>query len=129
MHEPVVAMVVATLTRNDSTVPGLCPDLCHDRGLASSHPRDCHGGPGPGVQVSVEECDSGTGNSESSSLSRSSFRDWQTAGVQYKSTHRPIVPINRHQSSISSLESLSTSKYPQLLVPWKQVGAFRHCEI
>ena len=37
MHKPVVA------TLNDSTAPGLGPSLCHDRGLALPHPRDCAG--------------------------------------------------------------------------------------
>ncbi len=37
---------------------------------------------------------------------------WQA----YESTPLAVIAVNRHQSSISSLESLSTSKYPQLIV-------------
>ena len=54
-------------------------------------------------------CDSGTG-----SLLCYGFGTgiWQAC----ESTPVADVAVNRHQSSISSLESLSTSKYPQLYV-------------
>ena len=54
-------------------------------------------------------CDSGTG-----SLLCYGFGTgiWQA----YESTPLAVIAVNRHQSSISSLESLSTSKYPQLIV-------------
>jgi hypothetical protein len=35
----------------------------------------------------------------------------------YKSTPVADIAVNRHQSSISSLESYRTSKYPQLKLP------------
>ncbi len=36
-----VQQVVATLNDSWANVPGLGPDLFHDRGLALPHPRDC----------------------------------------------------------------------------------------
>ena len=69
-------------------VPGLGPELCHDRGLALPHPWDCVGvtqWPGTG---SLLCCGSGIGM-------------WQV----YKSTPLADIAVNRHQSSISSLES------------------------
>ena len=55
-------------------------------------------------------CDSGTG-----SLLCYGFGTgiWQA----YESTPLAVTAVNRHQSSTSSLESLSTSKYPQLRLP------------
>jgi hypothetical protein len=54
-------------------------------------------------------CDSGTG-----SLLCCGFGTgiWQAC----ESTPLAAIAVNRHQSSISSLESLSTSKYPQLKI-------------
>ena len=39
----------------------------------------------------------------------------------YESTPAADIAVNRHQSSISSLESYSTSKYPQLEWGWKRL--------
>jgi hypothetical protein len=86
-------------------VPGLGPDLCHDRGLAFPRPWEV-----------LCWCDSGTG-----SLLCYGFGTgmWQW----YESTPLAVTAVNRHQSSISSLESLSTSKYPQLSWGGKEYGA------
>ncbi len=78
----------ATLKRF-TPVPGLGPELSHDRGLALPHPWDC-----------VEQlwCDSGT---RSPLCCRLGTGIWQ----EYESTPVANIPVNRHQSSISSLES------------------------
>ena len=59
-------------------------------------------------------CDSGTG-----SLLCYGFGTgmWQW----YESTPVADIAVNRHQSSTSSLESYSTSKYPQLEWGWKRL--------
>ncbi len=77
---------LATLKRF-TPVPGLGPELSHDRGLALPHPWDC-------VGVAV-------------ALGVPSVVD---SGLAYgRSTRAPHpvanIPVNRHQSSISSLES------------------------
>ncbi len=74
-------------------VPGLGPELCHDRGLALPHP--C---------VAV-------------ALGVPSVIDLVTGlGRVYEITPLANITVNRHQSGISSLESYRTSKYPQLLM-------------
>ncbi len=87
-------------------MPGLGPELCHNRGLALPRPWDC-----------VDQCDShgGTG-----SLRVLCYRFGPGTVIRQVYESIPVVtdgiiPINRHQSSISSLESYRTSKYPQLL--------------
>ncbi len=81
-------------------MPRLGPELCHDRGLAClafPRPWDCVGVTVAlgvtSVMVSGLACGSGT----------------------RESTPVADIAVNRHQSSISSLKSYSTSKYPQLL--------------
>ncbi len=89
--------------------PGLGPELCHDRGLALPRPWDC-----VGVTVTL-----GVSSVKVSGLASDSESESRLAGVQaYESTpfKLAVIAVNRHQSSISSLESLSTSKYPQLIV-------------
>ena len=72
-------------------VPGLGPELCHDRGLALPH--SC-----VAVALGVPSVIGlGTGI-------------WRV----YESTPLAYITVNRHQSGISSLESYRTSKYPQL---------------
>ncbi len=68
-------------------VPGLGPELCHDRGLAL-----------PGTSMGLCWCDSGNG-----SLLCYGFGTgmWQV----YESTPVADIAVYRHQSSISSLES------------------------
>ena len=65
-------------------VPGLGPELCHDRGPATS--------------MWLLRCDSGTG---SLLCCGSGIGMWQV----YESTPLADIAVNRHQSSISSLES------------------------
>ena len=80
-------------------VPGLGPELCHDRGLALPHPWDCRLGglalPHPwncvGVTVALGV----------SSVVVPGSGMWQV----YMSTPWADIAVNRHQSSISSLES------------------------
>ena len=64
-------------------MPGLGPELCHGRGLALPHPLECDIG-----TVSVLCCRFGT-----------------AVRPVYESTPQAIVPVNRPQSGISSLES------------------------
>ncbi len=42
LHKPVIIYKFATL-KWFTHVPGLGPELCHDRGLALPHPWDCVG--------------------------------------------------------------------------------------
>ena len=69
-------------------VPGLGPELCHDRGLALPHPWDW-----VGVTVAL--------GVSSAVVPGSLIGMWQV----YKSTPLADIAVNRHQSSISSLES------------------------
>ncbi len=62
-------------------------------------------------------CDSGTASLSGSPLL--SFRDWQV----YESTPLAVTAVNRHQSSISSLESISASKHPQLFGSLPSAGS------
>ena len=78
-------------------MPGLGPELCHDRGLAFPRPWDC-------VGVTV-------------ALGLLCYRSGTVMRQVYESTPVVIGPIYGHQSSISSLESYRTSKYPQLSSP------------
>jgi hypothetical protein len=79
-------------------MPGLGPELCHDRGLAVPRPWDC-----VGVAVAL-----GVSSVMVSGLA---------SGRRVRAPRWPLLPsIGRHQSRISSLESLSTSKYPQLFL-------------
>jgi hypothetical protein len=80
-----------------------------DRGPALPHPglAEC------GRSAGLCWCDSGTGSYRFGTATVTGI--WQV----HESTPLAIIPINRHQSttssSISSLESYSTSKLPQLL--------------
>ena len=86
MHAPVVA------TLNGSPVPGLGPDLCHDRGLALPHPT-C------GVRMPVAH-----------GVPSVIVPGWRCGHCQWISL-RPEL-----ESSVSGLEGQSTldSGYPQL---------------
>ena len=86
----VCSFSIATLQWH-TPVPGLGPELCHDRGLAFPRPLALHG-------MGLCWCDSGTG-----SLLCCGFGTgmWQW----YESTPVADIAVNRHQSSISSLES------------------------
>ncbi len=79
-------------------VPRLGPEFCHDRGPALPRPWDC-------VGVTT----GGTG-------SLLCFGFGTASGIWQACESTPVadIAVNRHQSSISSLESLGTSKYPQL---------------
>ena len=79
---------IATLQWH-TPVPGLGPELCHDRDLA------CLDFPRPWDR---QECDSGTGSSLCYGIGTGM---WQW----YESTPVADIAVNRHQSGISSLES------------------------
>ncbi len=72
-------------------MPGLGPDLCHDRGLAFPRPWDC-----ASVTVALP-----VGVSESEVCYGFGTGMWQW----YERTPMADMAVNRHPSSISSLES------------------------
>jgi hypothetical protein len=81
-------------------VSGLGPELCPDRGLALPHPWDRRGLALGTTSMGLCWCDSGRGTG-SPLCYRLGTGIWQV----YESTPLANIPVNRHQSSISSLES------------------------
>ena len=84
-------------------VPGLGLELCHDRSHA------CLAFPRPFPRPWYREC-------VTVALPGSLLCHGFGTGIWQACESTPVadIAVNRHQSSISSLESLSTSKYPQL---------------